>query len=175
MYPRQNRRDRGSFGIPATLQALLIAKIQGDGEENVPHLGQIIHRFPLHDLDLFPILYYLAHVAAWDPYNLRDVRVARVSGVGSVLRRSCTFFVNFSQRYPGIYQAISNHQQLQLHTYIHTYLVYYSYSSSCSGSWVTFPISSSICCSSGNAGMRECGFRTRNEDLFEDSSFSNLP
>ena len=35
------------------------------------------HRFPLHDLDIktdvFPILYDLAHVAGWDPYNLHDL------------------------------------------------------------------------------------------------------
>ena len=46
------------------------------------------NRFLLHDLDiskhldLFPILYDLAHVAGWEPYNLHDL--GRVSWVGSV-------------------------------------------------------------------------------------------
>ena len=53
--------------------------------------------FPLHDLDLswnlFPTSYDLAHVAEWDPYNLRDL--VHVSRVGN---RTMHILRNLSQR-----------------------------------------------------------------------------
>ena len=62
-----------------------------------PHLGQVMDldcRFPVYDLDVsgqnIPDLYYVAHVAACEPYNLHGLLLGQVSWVGSVLCRSCT-------------------------------------------------------------------------------------
>ena len=56
-------------------------------------LYDLYHLFPLHNLDLSGQLYSwcvwsIAHVAAWEPYNLHDL--GQVSWDGSVLYRSCT-------------------------------------------------------------------------------------
>ena len=53
------------------------------------HLQIVYRSFPVHGLgfsrqiDIFPILYDLAHVSGWEPYSLHDL--GHVSRVGSVL------------------------------------------------------------------------------------------